>query len=100
MEEDFGSNFITLTDEDGKDVELEHLDTIEHNGAVYMSFFPAEYADENGNEPSEDDESGLIILKVVEVNGEEQLATLDNEDELQEVYLKFMENLFDEEEEA
>lgn len=102
MSDEYGGNFISLTDEDGKEIELEHLDTLEYNGEVYMAFFPAEYADDDGNEPaesSEDEEGGLIILKAVEVDGEEQLATLESEEELQAVYVKFMEALFEDEDE-
>lgn len=99
MSEEFGGNFISLTDEEGNEVELEHLETIEYNGAVYMAFFPAEYADEDGNAPEEEDEeAGLIILKVVDVDGEELLATLDDEAELEAVYQQFMETLFEDEE--
>ena len=39
------------------------------------------------------------ILKVVEVDGEEQLSTLDSEEELELVYQKFMDELFADEEE-
>lgn len=100
MSDEYGGNFVSLTDEDGNEIELEHLDTIEYNGAVYMAFFPAEEADEEGQPPKEEDEeAGLIILKVVEIDGEEQLATLDNEEELEAVYQQFMETLFAEEEE-
>lgn len=100
MSDEYGGNFVSLTDEDGNEIELEHLDTIEYNGAVYMAFFPAEEADENGEAPeNEDEEAGLIILKVVEIDGEEQLATLDNEEELEAVYQQFMETLFEEDEE-
>lgn len=101
MSEEFGGNFITLTDEDGSEIELEHLDTLEYNGSVYMAFFPAEMADEDGNAPDDDgeEESGLIILKVVEVDGEEELSTLDSEEELEAVYGQFMESLFEDEEE-
>ncbi|MCI9263055.1 MAG: DUF1292 domain-containing protein [Oscillospiraceae bacterium] len=95
MSEEFGPDFITVTDEDGCEFELEHVDTIEYNGQVYMAFFPAET---EGEEPEE--ESGLIILKVVDVNGEEQLSTLDTEEELEEVYDQFMEALFQNEEET
>lgn len=101
MSEEFGGNFVSLTDEDGNEIELEHLDTIEYDGGVYMAFFPAEEAGENGEEPGaggEDDEQGLIILKVVEVDGEEQLATLETEEELEAVYQQFMESLFEDEE--
>ena len=39
MQEDFGPNFITLTDEDGNDFELEYVDALELNGQTYMAFF-------------------------------------------------------------
>ena len=65
-----------------------------------MAFFPVEEADENGEAPEEEDEeAGLIILKVVDVDGEEQLATLEDEEELDRVYQQFMESLFEDEEE-
>ena len=100
MSDEYGGNFVSLTDEEGNEIELEHLDTIEYNGAVYMAFFPAEEADEEGQPPKEEDEeAGLIILKVVETDGEEQLATLDDEAELEAVYQQFMEALFEEDEE-
>lgn len=100
MSEEYGGNFVSLTDEEGNEIELEHLDTIEYNGCVYMAFFPAEEADENGEPPKdEDEEAGLVILKVVDVDGEEQLATLDSEEELEEVYQQFMESLFEGEDE-
>ena len=100
MSEDFGANFVSLTDEDGNEFELEHLDTLEYNDHVYMAFFPVVEGDENGEVADvdlDDEEYGLIILKVVEENGEEQLVTLDDEDELDAVYNQFMELLFEEE---
>ncbi len=101
MSDEFGGNFITLTDEDGQEIELEHLDTLEYNDSVYMAFFPAEYADENGQPPAEEEEeSGLVILKVIIVDGEEQLSTLDSEEELEAVYQQFMEELFEEADES
>ena len=36
MQEEYGGNFITVTDEDGNEFELEHLDTIEWNGQTYL----------------------------------------------------------------
>lgn len=101
MSEEFGPDFITITDEDGKEFELEHLETLEYNGQVYMAFFPAVEGDENGplEDVDLDEESGLIILKVVQQDGEDQLSTLDSEEELELVYQQFMDALFDEEEE-
>lgn len=101
VSEEYGADFVTITDEDGNEFELEHLDTIEYNGQVYMAFFPTIEGDEEKN-PGEDaeldEEYGLIILKVVEADGEEQLSTLDSEEELEQVYQQFMEELFQEEE--
>ena len=98
MSEEFGPDFITVTDEDGNEFELEHLDTIEYNGQTYMAFFPA--VEDGEQDTEQDEEYGLIILKVVDVDGEEQLSTLDSEEELELVYQQFMETLFDEEEEG
>ena len=102
MSEEFGPDFITVTDEDGNEFELEHLDTIEYNGQTYMAFFPAvegeEAEDGSVKDVDLDEEYGLIILKVIDVNGEEQLSTLDSEEELEQVYQQFMETLFSEEE--
>lgn len=88
--------YITLTDEDGNEIELEYIDTVEYNGAVYLCFYPADAPEE----PSEEDDGyGLIILKVVADNGEEEeLVTVDDEDELNAVYNLYMESLFEEEE--
>lgn len=101
MSEAFGPDFITVTDEDGNEFELEHLDTLEYNGQTYMAFFPA-VEGEDGEATQDvdlDEEYGLIILKVVEEDGEEQLSTLDSEEELELVYQQFMDALFSEEEE-
>lgn len=92
MADDFGANFITLTDEDGNEFELEHLDTIEYNGETYMAFLPTEDADDE--EDHDPDDTGIILLKVIEADGEEQLSTLDSDEELEAVYAKFMEILF------
>ena len=40
MQDEFGPNFITLTDEDGNDIELEYVDALELDGQTYMAFFP------------------------------------------------------------
>lgn len=101
MSEGFGPDFITVTDEDGVEFELEHLDTVEYNGEIYMAFFPV-IEGEEGEEPEDvdlDEEEGLIILKVVTIDGEEQLATIEDDEEIEAVYQQFMESLFADEEE-
>ena len=96
MSEDFGPNFITLTDEDGNEFELEYIDALEVDGQTYMAFLPTEM--------SLDDAYELIIMKVeLEDDGEEMLVTLDDEDEEAEMFQIFSERLeetFEEEDEA
>ena len=94
MSEDFGPNFITLTDEDGNEFELEYIDALEVDGQTYMAFFPVV---EEGEEENED-EYGLIILKSETVDGEEMLANVVDEDEINEVYDLFMEQILSDEE--
>jgi hypothetical protein len=96
VSEEFGPNFITVTDEDGNDIELELLDVLEHKGQTYMAFFPA-VPEEEADEDSDD--YGMVILKSIQENGEELLSTLDSEEELTEVYDLFMELLFQDEDE-
>ena len=101
MEENFGPDFITVTDEDGNDFELELVDTLEHQGVTYYAMFPAVEEDEATGEPkdvdADDEEYGLVIMKGIEENGEELLSTLDSDEELDEVYELFMERFFAEE---
>ncbi|MDR0861364.1 MAG: DUF1292 domain-containing protein [Oscillospiraceae bacterium] len=92
MSDEFGNDFVTITDDDGNKYELEHLDTMEYNGNTYMAFLPVDM-DEN----SED--YGIVILKVVEEAGEEVFANVDEQDELDAVYELYMERLFDGDEE-
>ena len=103
MEENFGPDFITVTDEEGNDFELELVDTLEHKGVTYYAMFPAVEEDEVTGEPkdvdADDEEYGLVIMKAIEENGEELLSTLDSEEELDEIYELFMERFFQDEEE-
>lgn len=40
MSEDFGPTFITVTDEDGKELVLEFVDALEYNGQMYQALLP------------------------------------------------------------
>jgi len=93
MSEEYGPNFVTLTDDEGKEIELEYIDALEMNGETYMAFFPVV---EEGKEEDEE-EYGLVILKQAIEEGEEILVTVDDEDELNAVYDKFMEQLMEDE---
>jgi len=103
VSDEYGPDFLTVTDEEGNEFELELVDTLEHGGVTYHAFFPAADAGGETEEPQDvdaDDEYGLVIMKVVEEDGEELLSTLDTDEELEEVYQLFMDRFFAEEEEG
>ena len=97
MNDEFGPNFVTLTDDEGNDIELEYVDALEHNGTTYMAFFPV--VEEDSEDEENEEEYGLVILKSQMENGEEFLVTIDDEDEINEVYDLFMEQMMEDEEE-
>lgn len=88
MEDQYGSDFITIVDEDGTEFELEVLTTLEYNGAEYLAVIPA------GAEEEEDLE--VSILKNVEEDGESILCAIEDDNELQAVYNLIMDQLYEE----
>ena len=96
MSEEFGPNFVTLTDDEGNDVELEYVDALEFNGTTYMAFFPV--MEEDSEEEENEEEYGLVILKSQMENGEEFLVTVDDEEEIDKVYDLFMKQILSDEE--
>ncbi|NLL38158.1 MAG: DUF1292 domain-containing protein [Clostridiales bacterium] len=91
MSEEYGSDFIVIADEEGNEYELEHLDTIEDNEDLYMAFLPV-VSDEDSEEANK-----MIILKVVEEDGEELFEAIEDDNELERIYDIFMEQLFGDE---
>lgn len=87
--DDFGADIISISDEEGNNYELEHVDTIEVDGVYYLAFLPA-----NVDEDSED--YALILLK--KDKDDDYLLNLD-EDEEERIYEKFMERLFNDDDE-
>ena len=92
MSEEFGSDFITIVDDDGTEFELELLDTMDYKGQTVTALPPANMAE---NDP----DYGIIILRsVIDENGDELFESIDDDDELQDVYEHFSVLLFDDEE--
>jgi len=93
MDESFEATYITITDEDGNDHEVEFISSITVGERDYAAFFPAD-VDEDSEEANV-----IIMFRIVTENGEELLETIDDEDEAELVYEKFSESLFDDEDE-
>lgn len=86
------STFITITDEDGVEFEMEILDEIEMDGQLYYALVNAETTDEETEE--------VVILKVATEDGEEVLVTPEDDDEAERAFQLFMDRIWTEDEEA
>lgn len=95
--DDERDDIVVLVDENGDEVEFEHIDTIEMNDNEYVVLAPLE---EESDEEGEDEE--VIILKIEHnEDGEDSFVTIEDDDELEEVFNEFqssMEEEFDPEE--
>ena len=93
MSEAFGSDYLTIEDEEGNEFELEQIATLAYKDSDYSLFLPADMSEE-------DPDYGYIILRIEEEDNEEVYCSVDDEDELVAVYDMFMEQLFDEDEDT
>ena len=89
MANDYGSDFMTIVDEDGTEFELEILSSLEYNGETYLAVTLA---------GSEDENTEVSILKSVEEEGEPILCAIEDDRELETVYSLMMDQLYEEEE--
>ena len=86
----FGSDYITITDDEGHEYELEVLNTLEYNGCNYLAVIPAE-----GDEVSTANLQ-VYIIKSVEEHGESILYSVDDENELAAVNELLIDSIFSE----
>ena len=86
MADRYGSDFMTIVDEDGEEFELEVLTTLEYNGYSYLAVIPAGEDDTNLE---------ISILKSVEEDGEPILCAIEDEAELETVYQLIMDSLYE-----
>ena len=91
MDNQYGSDFMTIVDEDGTEYELEVLSSLDYNGCTYLAVIPA------GLEDGEDAE--VSILKSVDEDGESILEAIEDQQELETVYEMIMDQLYEEDQE-
>lgn len=93
MEEnkEYNPDIVTLTDDDGKEYSFEILDAVETDDARYLAMLPV-YDD-----PKKllDDSGELVIVKVMEENGEEYFCEIEDDDEYETIADAFMDRLQD-----
>ena len=98
MDNSYKPDLITLIDEDNVEHNFEILDTIENEKGVFYVLYPIY----DNAKDSVDDSGEYYIMEVIEEDGEEQLAEVQDEallDELSAIFEKHFEELFDDVEE-
>ena len=91
MDDLYGSDFLTIVDEDGTEYELEVLSTLEWNGNTYLAVIAA------GIDEDEEDVE-VSVLKSVDEDGESILVAIEDEQELETVYEMIMDQLYEDDE--
>ena len=86
--EDYGNDIVTLVDENGVENEFEIVDSLVTDNNEYFALIPTETA-----ENIDSDDGELVILKVVEENGEEFLEPIEDDDEYNEISEIFIDRL-------
>ncbi|MDD6528259.1 MAG: DUF1292 domain-containing protein [Oscillospiraceae bacterium] len=77
-----GGDLVTVVDDDGKEHVFEELDRIEtDDGNKYVALLPV-YDDDIS---ILDDDGDVLILKVIEENGENYLIQIEDENEFNEI---------------
>lgn len=85
-------DIVVLVDENGEEIEFEHLDTIEMNGNEYVVLAPLDEED-TGDDSGEEE---VIILKVEHnENGDDSFLTVNDDEELDEVFEEFQAHMED-----
>ena len=91
MSDMYGSDFMTIVDEDGVEFELEVLTTLEYNGETYLAVTLAGGDDDIA-------ELEVSILKSVDEDGEPILCAIEDPMELETVNQLIMDQLYEEDE--
>ena len=92
--QDYNPELVTVEDENGKEHTFEIADAIETDEARYVALIPV--YDDKTDILSGDGE--LIILEVIEENGNEVLAPIEDEetfDEIAEIFEERLEDLYE-----
>lgn len=93
MASEYGNDYLTLTDEEGREIEFEHVASVEIDGETYVGLI--EVFDDPAAQLQSDGQ--LVILKVIEDDaGEEVLVTIDNDEELTRAVKAFEKELEEE----
>lgn len=88
MSNEYTPDLVTLISDDGEEIEFEILDIIENNEGKFYVLYP--YYENPAD--SVNDSGEYYIFEVQEVDGEEELAEIDDDEKLDKIAAIFEEN--------
>ena len=78
-------NIVTFVGEDGEEIQLEYLDSIDYQGKEYLALLPVE-----------EEDNSVVFLEVEPVDEEnENYLTVEDDEILEAIYAIFKENFKD-----
>lgn len=91
MSEEYGNDLVSVLDDEGNEHQFEILDAIETDDGRYVALLPV-YSDA---EETIEDDGELVILQVIEENGEDLLTPIEDDTVFDEIAGIFEERLAD-----
>lgn len=91
MQEDYQPDLVSLSDDEGNEYNFEVLDSFDEEDTQYVAMTP--YSDEG--ELDEEMDGSLVIMKVIEENGENYFVEIEDDDEYERIANEFVSRLQD-----
>lgn len=89
MSDEYGNNLVSVLDEEGNQHQFEILDAIETDDGRYVALLPI-YTEA---EAAIEDDGELVILEVVNDNGDDLLVPIDDDEVFEDIANAFQERL-------
>ena len=89
MSEEYGNSLVSVLDDEGNEHQFELLDAIETDDGRYVALLPIY----NEAEAAIEGDGELVILEVVDENGEDLLVPIENDDTFEDIASIFEERL-------
>lgn len=89
MSDEFGTNIVSVLDDEGNEHQFELLDAIETDDGRFVALLPI-YSEA---EAAIEDDGELVILEVVDDEGEDILVPIEDEERFDEIAEIFEERL-------
>jgi len=89
MSENYGNNLVSVLDEEGNEHQFELLDAIETDEGRYVALLPI-YTEA---EAALEDDGELVILEVVNDNGDDLLVPIEDDEVFENIADAFQERL-------